>query len=104
MGDESKSGAFKDKEGDRRGDAVGGDGGKEGGRREGEVMSPGIVDTLFALLDVNSNGRLDQNEFMTLMKRQSAVPDPVRTNNGKEPRGAHKKKRERSHARRKKGQ
>eukprot|EP00904_Undaria_pinnatifida_P007329 jgi/Undpi1/3726/HiC_scaffold_16.g07095.m1 len=78
LGDESKSGAFKDKEGDRRGDAVGGDGGKEGGRREGEVMSPGIVDTLFALLDVNSNGRLDQNEFMTLMKRQSAVPDPPR--------------------------
>lgn len=50
----------------------------EGGGEGGEVLSPGIVDTLFALLDVDSNGRLDQNEFMTLMKRQSAVPDPVR--------------------------
>ena len=74
----------KDTEGNGRGGAVGGgDGGGGGrmGRRQGqgaEVLSPGIVDTLFALLDVDSNGRLDQNEFMTLMKRQSAVPDPVR--------------------------
>lgn len=43
----------------------------------GRVLTTGIVDVLFALLDVNGDGRLDQEEFMTLMKRQSAVPDPV---------------------------
>lgn len=43
-----------------------------------KVLTAGIVDVLFALLDVNGDGRLDQEEFMTLMKRQSAVPDPVR--------------------------
>lgn len=42
-------------------------------------MPAGIVDTLFVLLDVDGDGRLDQSEFMTLMKRQSAVPDPVRS-------------------------
>lgn len=67
-----KASAGKDDEGVGREGAVGGGEGSE-------VLSPGIVDTLFALLDVDSNGRLDQNEFMTLMKRQSAVPDPVRT-------------------------
>lgn len=44
----------------------------------GKVLTAGIVDVLFALLDVNGDGHLDQEEFMTLMKRQSAVPDPVR--------------------------
>eukprot|EP00903_Cladosiphon_okamuranus_P016220 g14967.t1 len=45
----------------------------------GKVLTPGIVDVLFALLDVNGDGRLDQEEFMTLMKRQSAIPDPPRS-------------------------
>ena len=43
-----------------------------------KVLTAGIVEVLFALLDVNGDGHLDQEEFMTLMKRQSAVPDPVR--------------------------
>eukprot|EP00752_Nemacystus_decipiens_P009247 g8260.t1 len=44
-----------------------------------KVLTAGIVDVLFALLDVNGDGYLDQEEFMTLMKRQSAVPDPPRS-------------------------
>ncbi|CAB1113275.1 unnamed protein product [Ectocarpus sp. CCAP 1310/34] len=43
------------------------------------ALPSGIVDTLFALLDVDGDGRLDQSEFMTLMERQSAIPDPPRT-------------------------
>lgn len=42
-----------------------------------KVLPASIVDTLFALLDVNDDGRLNQEEFMTLMKRQTAIPDPV---------------------------
>lgn len=42
------------------------------------VLSPGVLDTLFVLLDTNNNGRLEQDEFMKLMKRQAAIPDPVR--------------------------
>lgn len=42
-------------------------------------LPAGIVDVLFVLLDVDGDGCLDQEEFMTLMKRQSAIPDPVRT-------------------------
>ncbi|CAM9263019.1 unnamed protein product [Pylaiella littoralis] len=42
-------------------------------------LPAGIVDVLFVLLDVNGDGCLDQEEFMTLMKRQSAIPDPPRT-------------------------
>lgn len=42
------------------------------------VLSPVVLDTLFALLDTNDDGRLDQDEFMKLMTRQTAVPDPVR--------------------------
>ncbi|CAM9751399.1 unnamed protein product [Scytosiphon promiscuus] len=44
-----------------------------------KVLPASIVDTLFALLDVNDDGRLNQEEFMTLMKRQTAIPDPPRT-------------------------
>ena len=57
------------------GGVISGGGGRDGD--EGDVLSPGIVDALFALLDLDGDGRLDQNEFMTLMKRQSAVPDQV---------------------------
>lgn len=41
-------------------------------------LPAGIVDVLFVLLDVDGDGCLDQEEFMALMKRQSAIPDPVR--------------------------
>ncbi|CAN0327356.1 unnamed protein product [Ectocarpus sp. 12 AP-2014] len=44
-----------------------------------QALPSGIVDTLFVLLDVDGDGRLDQSEFMTLMERQSAIPDPPRT-------------------------
>lgn len=56
---------------------VGGEKAEEVGAAEEYVISAGIVDALFTLLDINGDGLLDQNEFMTLMKRQSAVPDPV---------------------------
>lgn len=46
--------------------------------KDENVLSPGVLDTLFVLLDTNKNGRLEQNEFMKLMKRQAAIPDPVR--------------------------
>lgn len=41
------------------------------------MLSPGVVEVLFALLDADGDGRLDQKEFMRLMKRQATVPDPV---------------------------
>lgn len=56
-----------------------GSGDAAGGEKE-EAISSEIVDALFVLLDTNNNGRVDQAEFMTLMKRQSAVPDPVSKN------------------------
>jgi Ca2+-binding EF-hand superfamily protein len=56
--------------------AVGGDEGR-GSVKPG--ISPIIVDVLFALFDVDGNGRLSRDEFITIMRKQSSSVDPPRT-------------------------